>query len=67
MLNSIQVLDGVMDIEQNKFWGVTTGYFVADLVVKVRNNVDKMNLKAEIYKILARKFHSICIQLDDDE
>jgi len=35
-LNSIEKIDGVKDIITSKFWGVTTGYLVCNLNLKVR-------------------------------
>lgn len=40
MLKSILYIDGVIDIEDKHFWGLSTGYLVCTLKIKIRKDAN---------------------------
>ena len=62
ILNEIRYIDGVIDVEEKNFWGVSCGYLVCTLRVKIRKEMDWQSMLEAVQDVLKHKFSNTCVE-----
>ncbi|KRX09407.1 hypothetical protein PPERSA_04713 [Pseudocohnilembus persalinus] len=63
-LKSIQSLEGVKEIKERYFWGVTTGYLVCNLKLIIKKDANQQALLRQIQMLNRNQFQDLCVQTE---
>ncbi|KAL4489234.1 hypothetical protein ABPG72_006298 [Tetrahymena utriculariae] len=67
MIQEITSINGVVEVPKQHFWGMTAGYLVCNITVKIRKSSNSEEIYQAIHTILSKKFYSICIQIEESK
>jgi zinc transporter 5/7 len=67
ILKEINLIDGVLNISENKFWAMSGVNLISSFKLRIRRDADINKLNGEIKEILKKNFKVSCIELNKEE